>query len=225
MEKKNPVIITTADGSHSVSLGNTGITFHSVFGAYTESQHIFIEAGLRHYLANRPVKELSVFEMGFGTGLNAFLSAIQAGTLKIRIRYIALDLFPLEEAVFRELNYGRQLGAETLYRLLMQAAWGQPVAINDFFILEKQQADLLRWQSQASFDLCFFDAFAPEDQPELWTEQVFVQLKERLKKGGVLTTYCSKSVVRKALMQAGFKVEKLKGPPGKREILRATASP
>ncbi|HEX7757710.1 MAG TPA: tRNA (5-methylaminomethyl-2-thiouridine)(34)-methyltransferase MnmD [Niabella sp.] len=223
MKEAAPVIITTSDGSHSVKLTNTAVTFHSTFGAYTESNHIFMDAGFQYYQEHQEPDEIAIFEMGFGTGLNALLTAIKANALKIKVRYTTLDLFPLNETILDQLNYGSRLDAELLYQSIRQAAWNQAVTINGYFILEKLQEDLAQWHSEALFDLCFFDAFAPDDQPELWTEAIFKKIISRMKRGGVLTTYCSKSVVRKALLQAGFKVEKLKGPPGKREMVRATA--
>lgn len=221
MQMLSPVIITTADGSHSVGFENTKITFHSAFGACTESRHVFINSGLNYYLENRGATELRILEMGFGTGLNALLTALCAAKLQKRIRYVSLDLFPLNIAMLQQLNYGAVLNAAALYESIIGAPWNKPVNINDHFCIEKRQQDLLTWRPGALFDICFFDAFAPNDQPELWTEAVFKQIREQLTVGGVLTTYCSKSVVRKALLQAGFTVEKLKGPPGKREILRA----
>ncbi|MFT3901633.1 MAG: tRNA (5-methylaminomethyl-2-thiouridine)(34)-methyltransferase MnmD [Niabella sp.] len=217
----DPRVIVTEDGSHSIIFPQSGITFHSTHGAVQESQKVFIEYGLEYLLAQKPDGTLRIFEMGFGTGLNALLAAIKARDVKVPIHYTAIDLYPLSEMFAAQINYGEKLREETLYRQLIAARWDNVTELHPFFTIEKQKTSLLDYHFSQSYNLIFFDAFAPNDQPELWKVDIFNKLFNALKNGGVLTTYCSKSMVRKALMEAGFLVEKLPGPPGKREVLRA----
>lgn len=215
-------IIETNDGSHSLKLKESGVSFHSVHGALQESQHVFIEAGLKYYIDNNSRKKsVKVFEMGFGTGLNALLSAKTAQQTRKDIEYHSIDLFPLPENIFFKLNYAALIREPELYRSITQTAWNQLLFISPFFKLKKIREDLGSYLFTDHFDVIFYDAFAPGDSPELWTDIIFKKVYNALREHGILITYCSKSVVRKSLESAGFLVEKLPGPPGKREILRA----
>ena len=176
--------------------------------------------------------DLSVLEIGFGTGLNALLAACWAKENGVRVNFSTIELFPLESAVYEELNYGRLLGEDELFLKLHEAEWdaGLQEIVPEFAIC-KYKKDIVEWldgqQSTVSsqqlglYDVVFFDAFSPDAQPELWTEEVFRNVYGLMKEGGVMTTYCAKGDVRRAMLAAGFKVEKLQGPPGKRHILRA----
>ena len=176
--------------------------------------------------------DLAVLEIGFGTGLNALLAACWAKENGVRVNFSTIELFPLESAVYEELNYGRLLGEEELFLKLHEAEWdaGLQEIVPEFAIC-KYKKDIVEWldgqQSTVSsqqlglYDVVFFDAFSPDAQPELWTEEVFRNVYGLMKEGGVMTTYCAKGDVRRAMLAAGFKVEKLQGPPGKRHILRA----
>lgn len=213
----------TADGSHTIGLSGTKVTYHSTHGAIQESMHIFIAAGLRPLLHRHA--SLSVFEMGFGTGLNALLTlqeAIASGQL---VYYETVELYPLSTQEVQALNYNILLKPGTGHTLeaLHSAAWEQVAPLHPQFSLLKKQQSLPDYLAESTtlFHLVYFDAFAPEIQPELWTPAVFAQLAERMHPGGVLLTYCSKGVVRRAMQAAGLVVEKLAGPPGKREIIRA----
>lgn len=215
-------IIISGDGSHSLQIKESEITFHSMYGAIQESQHIFIEAGLRYFKTRNPsAKTIKIFEAGFGTGLNALLTAIVAPELKTSIEYYSVDLYPLPNSLFLQLNYADALNAYELYKTITQAGWNQLVFIAPFFKLNKIHADLTGFSFHDKFDIIYFDAFAPNDQPELWTERMFSKIGEALNPRGVLVTYCSKVSVQKALKNAGFVIEKPAGPPGKREMLRA----
>ncbi len=213
-------LIFTGDGSHSVVEEDTGITYHSRHGAIQESRHVFIEAGLHAAQSTFPADTLSVFEMGFGTGLNAFLTAIEA-LGRQPVRYVALDAYPLELGTIILLNYPEQLGHEDLFNAIQLAPWNALAPIHNAFSLQKQAAGLLDYACGQRFHLIYFDAFAPEAQPELWTEAVFKKLGACMYPGGLLVTYCSKAAVRRALEAAGWQVEKLPGPAGKREMARA----
>lgn len=220
-------IITTADGSHTVQIQEWNVTYHSHHGAIQESLHVFIEAGLR-YWCNRqePGSVIRIFEMGFGTGLNAFLTAIEAEKRNMPVHYTTVEKYPLAAAEARNLNYAHLVQQESLFAQLHQSIWDEAVCINSNFTLHKLHTDLASYahKSEASgerFNIIYYDAFAPAAQPELWSKELFEDLYRLLLPGGVLTTYCSKGDVRRALQAAGFAVTKLAGPPGKREMVRA----
>lgn len=222
MDQLNYRIITSDDGSQSIQIENTDVTFHSSRGAIQESRHVFIQAGLQFFRENQPLlKKLKIFEVGFGTGLNALLTAIEAPKLKTNIEYHSIDRYPLPDNLFFKLNYSQILNEFELYKTITQTAWNQPVFVTPFFKLNKIKEDLLVYNFKEKYDIVYFDAFAPNDQPELWTEEIFKNIFDGMNSGGVLVTYCSKSIVQKALTAVGFEIEKIPGPPGKREILRA----
>lgn len=222
VENRYEIFITT-DGSHSVKLKNSAITFHSTHGALQESQHIFINAGLQFFMEKYPEKrKIKIFEVGFGSGLNALLSAICASKYSTDIAYHTIDLHPLQSHIYSKLNYAIILQQQVLYNNIMKARWDTIVPITPLFTINKIHKDLLHLQLNKEFDIVYFDAFASDDQPELWTNAVFTAMYHALNHNGILVTYCSKSLVQKSLKQAGFIIEKLPGPRGKREILRAT---
>jgi len=218
-------IIITRDGSHSISNAEMGVTYHSHHGALQESVHVFIESGLRFITKNHSqVVALSVFEMGFGTGLNALLTLIEAENKRQPICYETVELFPLEAATIAALNYCELLlrpGLEPVFRQLHSCAWDTLIKMTPFFSFKKRQTSLVNFSATQSFNLVYFDAFAPDIQPDLWTAAIFRKLYDCMEPGAVLTTYCSKSIVRKAMGEAGFTVEKIPGPPHKREMVRA----
>lgn len=211
----------TSDGSHTVALPGLGITYHSHHGAVQESVHVFIRAGLHRALEAFPEGPLFIFEMGFGTGLNAWLSLQQAEEKGRSIHYTAVERYPLSEAEAVALNYASTGKEKDQFAQLHHAAWQIDVPVGTRFTLHKIKADLSTYQPVNRFHLVYYDAFAPSAQPELWTKELFEKLFEALHPGGLLTTYCSKGDVRRALQAAGFIVEKLQGPPGKREMVRA----
>jgi tRNA U34 5-methylaminomethyl-2-thiouridine-forming methyltransferase MnmC len=201
------------------------VTYHSTHGAIQESEHVFIQAGLNQALTVH--SSVSILEMGFGTGLNALLTLIEAEAHKKAIHYTAIELYPLEAEQIGTLNYCGQLNRNDLqhnFATLHTSAWQTDIPITEYFTLYKSGTDLLKFEpSQAGqqFHLIYFDAFAPTAQPQLWTSAVFEKLFNLLSPGGLLVTYCSKGNVRRAMQAAGFRVEKLAGPPGKREMVRA----
>ena len=215
-------IINTGDGSHTIQIVNRNITFHSTRGAIQESQQVFIDAGFKFFIEKNPaVKNIRIFEMGLGTGLNALLTAIEAQRLQKNIEYHTIDLHPLPFNLFRNLNYAAITGEPELFHNISQCAWNVLKTISPFLKLKKTVAALSDYVFDQKFDIIYFDAFAPNDQPGLWTEETFKKISEAMNENGVLVTYCSKSVVRKALESAGLTVEKIPGPPGKREVIRA----
>lgn len=215
-------IITTSDGSHTLRNDKVDETYHSLHGAISESMHVFIDAGFRKAVGAE--NEINILEMGFGTGLNALLTCLEGRTGKLLIHYIAIDPYPLPEELAFRLNYGEMLGEEAVefYRKIIQANWVYPSFITNYFVLNKIQAKLEEIDlADSTFDLVYFDAFSPEKQPELWTSAIFRKLHDAMKPGGILTTYSSKGSVKRALTSEGYDVEKIPGPAGKREMLRA----
>lgn len=213
-------IILTKDGSHSVSIPEMNVTYHSVHGAVQESMHVFIHAGFHYIKDIFPSGPVHILEIGFGTGLNALLTLQEAATLQRPVHYTSLELFPLEERQALELNYASQ----PYFTALHTSNWEEDVQLSPFFTLHKKRSSLLDFSSGPRFHLVYFDAFAPVAQPELWTREVFEKLQNALLPSGALVTYCSKGDVRRAMQAAGFKVEKIAGPPGKREMVRALAN-
>ena len=221
MERK---IILTGDGSHSISVPELNVTYHSIHGAIQESLHVFIQAGLIDSRMFDYVGVHHVLEIGFGTGLNALLTLIEADKHKNRIYYTALELYPLNESETKQLNYCEQLDLpqyKTLFEKMHECNWEEMREITEYFRLTKIKCNLLEYTTENSFYIIYFDAFAPNAQPELWTRKVFDKMYSLLQPGGILVTYCSKGDVRRNMIAAGFEVEKLKGPLRKREMLRA----
>ena len=218
----NPELIITGDGSHTLYISLLDEHYHSTFGAIRESRHIFIEAGLKQIFPGQ--SPLKILEVGFGTGLNAFLSLLEAEKSGKTIHFTSIEPFPLNHDITRLLNYPELLGAATssLFKKMHDVEWDSEHQISDRFILHKVLNSLEKIELEGScFDLVYFDAFGPEVQPELWTEEIFRKIFLSLKKGGILVTYSVKGSVRRALKNAGFSVEKIPGPAGKREITRA----
>jgi tRNA U34 5-methylaminomethyl-2-thiouridine-forming methyltransferase MnmC len=217
-------LIITKDGSHTVSIPEMNVTYHSHHGAIQESLHVFINAGLKFVLDTVKAADIHIFEMGFGTGLNALLTMIGAERRQQPIHYTAIELFPLRQDEITALNYCGQLkrtDLEPVFQLLHQCEWGKDTGITPFFVFKKIEADLLNFSASQPFHLVYYDSFAPAAQPELWTTEVFENIYSMLLPGGILVTYCSKSIVRKAMQEGGFAVTKIPGPPGKREMVRA----
>ena len=226
LQNMNREILLTSDGSATIAIPELNVTYHSRYGALQESMHVFIKAGL-DYLHQHTVQKdtLKVFEMGFGTGLNALLTIEFALQHQRKIYYEAIELNPLTMAEVKSLSYTELLYASPLENLFLQmhnAVWSEDVVIDPLFTLHKMKDTLVEKNiGNDFFDLIYYDAFAPAAQPELWTTAVFERMFNSLKRDGILVTYCSKGDVRRAMQAAGFTTEKLKGPPGKREMIRA----
>jgi tRNA U34 5-methylaminomethyl-2-thiouridine-forming methyltransferase MnmC len=183
--------------------------------------HVFIDSGLKSLLATH--QRLQVFEMGFGTGLNALLTLLYAEKEKKKIYYKTVEAFPLEESIVNKLNYCSQLNRPDLqfaFEQLHSCSWEKDITIVSDFNLHKVNADFTRYSTKEQFHLIYYDAFDPGAQPGLWTLSIFSKLFKMLIPGGYLLTYCSKGIVRRAMQEAGFVVEKLPGPPHKREMMR-----
>jgi tRNA U34 5-methylaminomethyl-2-thiouridine-forming methyltransferase MnmC len=212
--------VITEDGSHTIYLPEMDEHYHSTHGAIQESMHIYINEGLLQL----DKKEITILEIGFGTGLNAYLTYAVADTKKLSINYFSLEKYPVNEIDFLKLNYPGNIFPEysEIFEKIHRAKWDSEVEISSEFILQKVHADLLsyKFDTLPQFDLVYFDAFAPTKQPEMWTDEIIQKVAASVKKGGILVTYCAKGSVRRAFTAAGFQMERIPGPIGKKEILR-----
>ena len=217
------ILKTTADGSQTLFVPSLNEHYHSIHGAVQESEIVFLQNGLR--FTAKKLEVINLLEIGFGTGLNALLTAIEAKKLKIRVNYVGIDPYPLPAEIAKKLNYVEHIGSpEALgyFNKLNEAHWSYPSFLSDYFVLNKIHAALEEVSfKENSFNLVYFDAFGPDVQPEMWTEHIFGILYKCLAEGGILVTYSCKGTVKRALKKAGFSIEKLPGPAGKREVLRA----
>lgn len=218
MERK---ILVTADGSSTIEMP-TGDTYHSRHGAIQESIHIFINAGLDYYVNSHPgVKHISIFETGFGTGLNALLTVQYAQAHSLTLNYEAVEPFPLTMEEVSDINYGQLSGVQALFERIHQSTWNQSVEMLPDINIIKHLCSLQGVDVKETVHIIYHDAFSPGSQPELWTEEIFQKLYDILMPGGILLTYCSKVIVQKAMKASGFTIEKVAGPFGKRDIIRA----
>ena len=221
-------IITTGDGSKTIHIPEWNEQYHSKHGAVQEARHVFLETGLQYYIEqpgfsrNEPIR---ILEMGFGTGLNALLTFFKAKDLGLSVSYTGIEAFPISSEEVLAMDYPGQLShneATTIYNTLHEAPWEEEREISSSFMLTKQEQKFEDITTSNRYDLIYFDAFGPRVQPDLWTEAIFSKMYVALKKNGVLTTYCAQGAARRAMQAVGFTVERLPGPPGKREMLRAT---
>lgn len=220
-------IITTSDGSKTIQIEEWNEQYHSVHGAINEANHVFIKHGLLFFnsqLAFRHRDEdLKILEIGFGTGLNAFLTLIEANELSISIDYTGIEAYPVSLEEIEQLNYPELISKHytSEFNQLHIIPWEEKCSVTSNFQLKKLQMKFEDISSEDEFDIIYFDAFGARVQPELWTESIFFQMFKALKQNGVLVTYSAKGSVRRAMQSVGFEVERLPGPPGKREMLRA----
>lgn len=215
-----PEIITTADGSHSLYLSSLDETYHSRHGALQESQYVFIQQGLEKIVSDRPV--IHVLEVGFGTGLNALLTASFAQAHQREIHFHSLETFPLEAALMADYGDEKTLGGHSVevFKKLHDVSWDKMEKVTEFFHLKKEEVSVQNAVLEQKYDIVYYDAFGPRAQPDMWTLEIFDKLYKCLVPGGMLVTYCAKGQVRRDMQSVGFKMERLPGPPGKREMMR-----
>ena len=211
----------TEDGSHTLYVPALDEHYHSTHGALQESLHVYIEAGLKACTKN----EIHLLEIGFGTGLNAFLSLLESESGNIKIIYHTVEKYPLSLEKVLALNYSSLIAPQysDTFTLIHFSPWETPIEISSRFSLVKHRLDFSKpaqFDPQIEFDVVFYDAFAPDKQPEMWTLEVFEKIFVLCSRDAIFTTYCAKGAVRRTLQTAGFVVERLPGPPGKREMLR-----
>jgi tRNA U34 5-methylaminomethyl-2-thiouridine-forming methyltransferase MnmC len=214
-------IVITSDGSSTIYMPELEESYHSKHGAIQEANHVFIKNGL-HFLKQN---EISILEIGFGTGLNALITSLEAQKINLKIHYEGIEAFPVVLDELNQLNYPllfeNQVLSQEYFSKIHQIPWEQHHEISSFFKLKKRKMMFENIDDDNVFDLIYFDAFGFRVQPELWSDVIFEKMYKALKKGGVLVTYACRSSIKKAMIDAGFHIEKLAGPPGKREMLRA----
>ncbi len=212
-------IIRTEDGSTTIHLPDWDESYHSKHGAIQEARHVFIKNGLSLYKG----KSVSILEIGFGTGLNAFITFLESPEYAA-IDYVGVEAYPISANEIRGMNYATELNAvqyQTIFDKMHESDWEKPLALSERFSLTKRKAFFHEIDYENKFDLIYFDAFGFRVQPELWSAEIFRIMYRALKSGGTLVTYAARGVIKRNMAQAGFRVEKLAGPPGKREMMRA----
>lgn len=219
-------IITTGDGSKTIQISEWDEQYHSKHGAIQEARHVFLGMGLQHYVSKMPTTQpIAILEMGFGTGLNALLTLFEAQALNTEIDYTGIEAYPVSEEEVAAMDYSSQLtqtNALQYYNQMHSLSWGEQHPITTDYRLTKRQERFENITDIGLYDLVYFDAFGARVQPELWDEAIFEKMYIALRENGVLVTYAAKGSVRRAMQAVGFVVERLPGPPGKREMLRAT---
>ncbi|SHJ19657.1 tRNA (5-methylaminomethyl-2-thiouridine)(34)-methyltransferase MnmD [Flavobacterium terrae] len=217
MERK---IIKTEDGSTTIHLVDWGECYHSKNGAIQEAYHVFINNGLS--LVKE--KSVSILEMGFGTGLNAFVTLLESEQNDLTIDYVGIEAYPISDEEIQSLNYVEQLNAEKFkdeFSLMHNSEWGVKTKITENFTLTKRKRLFQDIDDLNQYDIVYFDAFGYPFQPELWSEAIFVKMFNSIKEKGILVTYAARGVIKRAMQHAGFQVKKVPGPPGKREMFIA----
>ena len=218
-------IVTTGDGSTTIQITDWNEQYHSMHGAVKEARHVFLKMGLDFWMNENPDQNsLHILEIGFGTGLNALLTLMHAEKSSVNLLYEGVEAYPVSSEELAQLNYLEAADAqvfEAVFEKMHQTPWEQTETITEAFQLKKRKQTFETLEDQDQHDLIYFDAFGARVQPELWEEPIFEKMYRALKAGGVLVTYAAKGSVRRAMQAVGFKVERLPGPPGKREMLRA----
>ncbi|WP_336094457.1 tRNA (5-methylaminomethyl-2-thiouridine)(34)-methyltransferase MnmD [Leeuwenhoekiella sp. CH_XMU1409-2] len=218
-------IVTTGDGSTTIQITDWNEQYHSMHGAVKEARHVFLKMGLDFWMNENPDQNsLHILEIGFGTGLNALLTLMHAEKSSVNLLYEGVEAYPVSSEELAQLNYLEAADAqafEAVFEKMHQLPWEQTEIITEAFQLKKRKQTFETLEDQDQHDLIYFDAFGARVQPELWEEPIFEKMYRALKAGGVLVTYAAKGSVRRAMQAVGFKVERLPGPPGKREMLRA----
>ncbi len=212
-------IIVTSDGSTSIHLPNWEESYHSKHGAIQEAKHVFIKNGLSLFKG----QSVSILEIGFGTGLNAFITFLESQLSSQMVDYVGVEGFPISSQEVLQMNYVNQLNAadfKAVFELFHFCKWEENVTISNHFRLTKRNQLFTEIDDINQFDLIYFDAFGYRVQPELWSVEIFSKMYDALKSGGILVTYACRGPIKRAMIEAGFEIEKLDGPPGKREMLR-----
>ena len=224
MHKKNILkreIIITQDGSTSIHLPDWNENYHSKHGAIQEAKHVFIKNGLALF----PNQNISILEIGLGTGLNAIITLIESEKLNQNIHYEGVEAYPISASEMASMNYVSELEAidkAAIFDLMHSCPWNAKIKLDHHFDLIKRQQFFDAIDDVETFDLIYFDAFGYRVQPDLWSTEIFQKMYNALKPKGILVTYAARGVVKRSMIQVGFTVEKLAGPPGKREMFRAS---
>jgi tRNA U34 5-methylaminomethyl-2-thiouridine-forming methyltransferase MnmC len=216
-------LVTTADGSKTIYNSEVGENYHSRNGALQESRHVFLNSGLQYFLIGKNVTEVSVLEVGFGTGLNFLLSADYCSAKQIGLEYTGIEAYPLDNELISQTGYDQYISAPIWDSFIKQypGSLKNPVKIDPYCQLQIAHCKLTDFNTEKQYDVIYFDAFASAYQPEMWGEQAITHTTRFLKPGGVFVTYAITGNLKRMLKSLGLKVEKAPGAPGKREMLRA----
>jgi tRNA U34 5-methylaminomethyl-2-thiouridine-forming methyltransferase MnmC len=212
-------LISTSDGSHTLYVPELDEHYHSVYGAVQESEFIFIRNGFD----SCDTDPLNILEVGFGTGLNALLTAVKSMAGSRKVNFTSLEKYPLDNGIINALNYNIFAGEKgrEIFDLIHSSPWNTRVNICRNFNLKKIETDFTKEQPSGIYNLIYFDAFGPDKQPEMWTREIFTGIASVTEKNGILVTYSAKGEVKRNLKACGFEVTLLPGPPGKRQMIRA----
>ncbi len=214
-------LIITKDNSHTLYVPELNEHYHSMFGAIQESKHVFINAGLK----SLGINNVKIFEVGFGTGLNTLLTIIEATRSGMEICYYSIDNYILDSNIIKQLNYPDVLELnkklKDLFYRIHDEPWNNEIKLADNFKLTKIKSDITLYEFPVQYDLVYFDAFAPDKQPEMWSRDIFQRIYDNLSVNGILVTYCAKGTVKRTLQSVGFNVAEIPGPSGKREMIRS----
>lgn len=213
-------LIETADGSKTLFIPEMNEQYHSVKGALTESNYVFLQQGF----CAHPSESLNIFEVGFGTGLNALITALEANNSKRRTYFVSIEKYPITQNEILALNYGSLFSkqATLLFQKIHNAEWNKEVSVSDYFSIQKINADLKTYNfpKDEKFDIIYFDAFGPDKQPNMWQNDIFLKIYSACRQDAIFVTYSAKGEIRRNLAACGFEMERLPGPPGKRQMLR-----
>lgn len=217
-------IIVTSDGSHTLYNVSLDETYHSRHGAIRESLHVFIKNGFRFFITENNKNTINVFELGFGTGLNATLTAIESGKLQKEVSYTTIEPYPLPGNIVEKLNYPEFIpgkNADYIFARIHRLPWEEECRLDNYFSILKLKITIENYMPEKLFDLIYFDAFAPSKQPGIWEYPIIEKTYNLLAENGIFITYSSQGQLKRNLKSIGYQVEVLQGPPGKKEMVRA----
>ena len=218
-------LLLTNDGSHTLMVEELNETYHSRHGAIQESEHVFIKNGFRHILGIHPGKLIRIFELGLGTGLNALLTALESKKLAVPVEYTSIEPFPVSEEIIDQLNYHKLIknpAVKDYFDRIHSQDWDIYNNIHPFFKFRKVHTTIQKYAGKNEyFQVVYYDAFAPNKQPEMWQSGILQKIYNFLGMNSIFVTYCAQGQVKRDLRSSGFIVNTLQGPPGKKEMIRA----
>ncbi|MCO4292205.1 tRNA (5-methylaminomethyl-2-thiouridine)(34)-methyltransferase MnmD [Solitalea sp. MAHUQ-68] len=228
MKFSNVQLLKTADGSYTLLQQDLMQTYHSVNGALQEAKHVFLETGLMYLLWMNEMTEVSILEVGFGTGLNFLVTADYCEQHNLKLNYVGVEAYPVKPEIIQQIEFDKQISNQHLWQSYVnnyqQLITGNSIRISDFVTLQMEQKKVMEAQPNTHFDIIYYDAFAPLIQPEMWSAETIAYVTSFLKPGGLFVTYSITGNLKRILKSLGFTIEKPKGAAGKREMLRAKKS-